>query len=54
MPALKDFIPRLGTPSESICSNCCQIVRISDHAPTLAQAQREHRCGDFSLNTTIR
>ncbi len=54
MPALKDFIPRLGTPSESICSNCCQIVRISDSAPTLPQAQRDHRCGEFSLNTTTR
>ena len=54
MPALKDFIPRLGSQQESICSNCCQIVRPSISAPTLAQAQSQHRCGDFSLNTVMR
>ena len=54
MPALKDFIPRLNTPSESICSNCCQIVRTGASSQTLAEAQREHRCGEFSLDTTTR
>ncbi len=54
MPALKEFIPRLGSQQESICSNCCQIVRTSASAPTLPQAQSQHRCGEFSLNTVIR
>ncbi len=54
MPALRDFIPRLGTPDESICSNCCQVVRTSSNASTLAQAQAQHRCGEFSLNTNTR
>ena len=54
MPALKEFIPRLGAQAESICSTCCQIVRPSTTAPTLAQAQAQHRCGEFSLNTSIR
>ncbi len=54
MPALKDFIPRLGTQSESICSNCCQVVRPNPSAPTLQQAQSQHRCGEFSLNTNTR
>ncbi len=54
MPALKEFIPRLGTPGECICSSCCQIVRVTPTAPTLAQAQSQHRCGEFSLNTVTR
>ena len=54
MPALKDFIPRLGIKTESICSTCCQIVRPTGSATTLEQAQAEHRCGEFSLNTTQR
>ena len=54
MPALKDFIPRLGSQAESICSSCCQVVRPSETAPTLEQAQAQHRCGEFSLNTTMR
>ncbi len=54
MPSLKEFIPRLGTPSECICSNCCQVVRTNSSAPTLQQAQSQHRCGEFSLNTTTR
>ncbi len=54
MPALKDFIPRLGSQPESICSSCCQIVRPSPQAPTLEMAQDQHRCGEFSLNTIIR
>ena len=54
MPALKDFIPRLGSLNESICSTCCQIIRPSSAAPTLEQAQSQHRCGEFSLNTTMR
>lgn len=54
MPALKDFIPRLGSKAESICSTCCQIIRPTDNAPTLQQAQAGHRCGEFSLNTVIR
>jgi len=54
MPALKDFIPRLGTPTESICSSCCQVVRVSPSAPTLAEAQAQHRCVVFSLNTVTR
>ena len=54
MPALRDFIPRLGSQAESICSNCCQVVRPSAGAPTLAQAQATHRCGEFSLNTNTR
>ena len=54
MPALKDFIPRLGTKAESICSNCCQVIRTSASAPTLLIAQTQHSCGEFSLNTTTR
>jgi hypothetical protein len=54
MPALRDFIPRLGTPNESICSNCCQVVRTTATATTLAMAQALHRCGEFSLNTVTR
>ena len=54
MPALRDFIPRLGSQTESICSNCCQVVRPSPKAPTLQQAQSTHRCRAFSLNTTTR
>jgi len=54
MPALKDFIPRLGSQPESICSHCCQIVRPTPDAPTLEQAQAQHRCGEFSLNTNTR
>ncbi len=54
MPALKEFIPRLGAQSESICSTCCQIVRPSASAPTLDLAQLQHRCGEFSLNTSLR
>ena len=54
MPALRDFIPRLGTPTESICSNCCQVVRVNATATTLAMAQALHRCGEFSLNTATR
>lgn len=54
MPALKDFIPRLGSQPESICSACCQIIRPTSDAPTLAQAQSMHQCGNFSLNTTTR
>ena len=54
MPALKDFIPRLGSAEESICSNCCQVVRTGPGASTLQQAQAIHRCGEFSLNTTTR
>jgi hypothetical protein len=54
MPPLRDFIPRLGTPTESICSNCCQVVRIGPNASTLQQAQAQHRCGEFSLNTVTR
>jgi hypothetical protein len=54
MPALRDFIPRLGPQQESICSNCCQIVRPSPSAPTLQMAQQTHRCGEFSLNTVTR
>lgn len=53
MPALRDFIPRLGSLQESICSNCCQVVRPAK-SQTLAQAQCTHRCGEFSLNTTMR
>ena len=54
MPALKDFIPRLGTQNESICSSCCQVIRPTAESPTLEAAQQNHRCSDFSLNTTIR
>jgi hypothetical protein len=54
MPALRNFIPRLGPKPESICSNCCQVVRPSPDAPTLEQVQSLHRCGEFSLNTTTR
>jgi hypothetical protein len=54
MPALKDFIPRLGNPTESICSTCCQVIRTTATAPTLILAQSQHRCGDLSLNTTTR
>ena len=54
MPALKEFIPRLGSKLESICSTCCQIIRTTPNAPTLEQAQAGHRCGEFSLNTVMR
>lgn len=54
MPALKEFIPRLGSKQESICSTCCQIVRPNSLAPTLEEAQAKHRCGEFSLNTVTR
>ncbi len=54
MAALRDFIPRLGSSQESICSNCCQVVRTSPTATTLAIAQAQHRCGEFSLNTATR
>jgi hypothetical protein len=54
MPALRDFIPRLNRPQESICSCCCQVVRPNANAPTLAEAQAQHRCGEFSLNTMLR
>ena len=54
MPALRDFIPRLGTTTESICSNCCQVVRVTSTVTTLAMAQAMHRCGEFSLNTVTR
>jgi len=54
MASLRDFIPRLGSTQESICSNCCQVVRTSSIATTLAIAQAQHRCGEFSLNTVTR
>ena len=54
MASLRDFIPRLGPAQESICSNCCQVVRTSPTATTLAMAQAHHRCGEFSLNTVMR
>jgi len=54
MPPLRDFIPKLGKPQESICSNCCQVIRTTPAAPTLEQAQAQHQCGEFSLNTTLR
>lgn len=54
MPALREFIVRLGAQPESICSSCCQVVRPTPTAPTLEKAQQEHRCGEFSLNTTTR
>lgn len=54
MPALKSFIPRLGSKQESICSTCCQVVRPDSTASTLQQAQVQHRCGEFSLNTITR
>ncbi len=54
MPALKDFIPRLNSQQESICSSCCQVIRPTPSAPTLEKAQTEHRCGEFSLNTVLR
>lgn len=54
MPALRDFIKRLGPLEESICSQCRQIVRPGLHGSTLEDAQKDHRCGDFSLNTVKR
>ncbi len=54
MPALKDFVTRLGKNQESICSTCCQIVRPASESQTLEQAQAAHRCGEFSLNTVTR
>ncbi len=54
MPALRDFIPRLNSETESICSNCCQVVKTTSPDLTLKQAQSTHRCGDFSLNTHTR
>ncbi|ADW71481.1 hypothetical protein [Granulicella tundricola] len=54
MPVLRDFIKRLGSLEESICSKCCQVVRTSDEAPTLLKAQAQHVCSEFSLNTVQR
>ena len=54
MPALRDFILRLGPKPESICSSCCQVVRPTRTAPSLEAAQLEHCCGKFSLNTVAR
>jgi hypothetical protein len=54
MASLRDFIPRLGSTEESICSNCCQVVRTTPTATTLEMAQSQHRCGEFSLNTVQR
>ena len=52
MPALRNFIKRLGPLEESICSRCCQIIRpVSQGGATLQSAQEEHRCAGFSLNT---
>ena len=54
MPALRDFIRRLGPLEESICSKCCQIIRPGFDGSTLETAQNEHKCGGFSLNTVKR
>jgi hypothetical protein len=54
MPALRDFIKRLGPLEESICSKCCQIIRPDAAASTLEAAQMQHSCGEFSLNTVKR
>ena len=54
MPALRDFIQRLGPLEESICSKCCQIIRPDVGNTTLREAQNEHRCGEFSLSTAKR
>jgi hypothetical protein len=54
MPPLRDFIPKLGKEKESICSQCCQVIRPSPEAPTLTEAQALHRCQEFSLNTVLR
>ncbi len=54
MPALREFIPRLGSEVESICSTCCQVIRPTSSAPSLEKAQQAHRCGEFSLNTNTR
>ncbi|SNT07888.1 hypothetical protein SAMN05421770_10468 [Granulicella rosea] len=54
MPPLRDFIPKLHRENESICSQCCQVIRTSPTAPTLEQAQQQHRCKVFSLNTVLR
>jgi hypothetical protein len=54
MPALREFVPRLGAQPESICSSCCQVIRPTLSAPSLEKAQLIHRCGEFSLNTTTR
>jgi hypothetical protein len=54
MPPLRAFIPKLGKNQESICSQCCQVIRVSETAPTLEEAQAKHRCGEFSLNTVLR
>lgn len=50
MPKLDDFIPRLGTPTESFCSTCCRIIRPTADKPSLAQAEAGHACEGFSLN----
>jgi hypothetical protein len=54
MPALRDFIKRLGADQESICSKCCQIVRPNSAQQSLSAAEQAHRCGEFSLNTVTR
>ena len=54
MPALRDFIKRLGPLEESICSRCCQIIRPHHDGSSLEAAQSEHHCGEFSLNTVKR
>ena len=54
MPALRYFIKRLGPLEESICSKCCQIIRPGLDGSTLQDAQNDHRCVEFSLNTVKR
>jgi hypothetical protein len=54
MPALRNFIKRIGLLEESICSKCCQIVKPGIDGSTLQAEQMKHRCGEFSLNTITR
>jgi PHP family Zn ribbon phosphoesterase len=53
MPPLRAFIPKLGKNHESICSQCCQVIRVTA-GQSLEEAQSQHRCGEFSLNTIMR
>jgi len=47
----RQFIPKLDSAQESICSLCCQTVRPTKDAPTLKEAEAAHLCEAMNLNT---
>ena len=49
-----NFIVKLNVSGESMCSHCCQTIRVSPQEPTLEQAQKQHRCGPLSLDMRLR